>query len=86
LNGLSFATLEAQPGVRKATGSQADGSATLNFILEEEAALAGVMSVLTAAEVKIMKLTKHEPTLEDVFVDLVGSSIEEMEQEGEDEH
>jgi ABC-2 type transport system ATP-binding protein len=85
LKGLSLTKLETQPGVRKATAHQVDGSATLEFILEEEAVLAGVMNTLTSAEVKILKLSKHEPTLEDVFVDLVGRSIEEMEQGGEDE-
>jgi ABC-2 type transport system ATP-binding protein len=86
LNGLSVDRLAAQPGVRKATSLITDGGATLDLILEEEAALAGVINALTAAEVKILRLSKHEPTLEDVFVDLVGHSIEELEQEGEDEH
>ncbi len=86
LNGLQAERLSAQPGVRKVTSLETDGGASLDLILKEEAALAGVMSVLTAAGVKILRLSKHEPTLEDVFVDLVGHSIEELEQEGEDEH
>ncbi len=86
LNGLSMTKLETQPGVRKVTRFAADGSTTLNFVLEEEAALAGVMSTLTAADVKVLRLSKHEPTLEDVFVNLVGHSIEELEQGDQDEH
>ncbi len=85
LNGLAFSKLENQPGVRKVTAHEVDGSATLNFALQEEAVLAGVMSTLTEAKVRILKLSKHEPTLEDVFVDLVGHSIEEVEKGGEDE-
>jgi ABC-2 type transport system ATP-binding protein len=86
LNGLPVDRLAAQPGVRKATSLETDGGATLDLILEEEAALAGVINALTAAEVKILRLSKHEPTLEDVFVDLVGHSIEELEQGGQDGH
>jgi len=86
LKGPMSDRLAALPGVRKATALETDGGATLDLILEEEAALAGVINTLSAAEVKILRLTKHEPTLEDVFVDLVGQSIEELEQEQDDEH
>ena len=71
LNGLPVEKLSGQAGVLKATCQEADGSATLNFILKEEAVLAGVINTLTQANVRILKLSKHEPTLEDVFVDLV---------------
>jgi len=79
LNGLSPEKLETQPGVRKATCHEVDGGATLNLVLKEEAALAGVINTLTAAGVNIMKLSKHEPTLEDVFVELVGHSMADVE-------
>ncbi len=85
LNGLSVSKLEILPGIQKVTCQEADGSATLNFILKEEAVLAVVINTLTAANVKIMKLSKHEPTLEDVFVTLVGKSMADMEQGGEGE-
>jgi ABC-2 type transport system ATP-binding protein len=48
-----------------------------------EQALAGVINVLTSANVRILNLHKNEPTLEDVFVNLVGQSMEEVEQESE---
>jgi ABC-2 type transport system ATP-binding protein len=83
LNGLSAAKLESLPGMLKFTCQEADGSATLNFILKEEAALAVVFNALTLANVRIMKLSKHEPTLEDVFVDLVGRSMADVETAGE---
>jgi ABC-2 type transport system ATP-binding protein len=79
LNGLSVPKLETLPGIIKVTCQEADGSATLNFILKEEAALAVIINTLTAANVRIMKLSKHEPTLEDVFVTLVGHSMADME-------
>ena len=81
LNGLSASTLERLPGVRKAT-RQAVGELTrLGFSLQEDAALAGVINLLTESNVKIMRLDKHEPTLEDVFVNLVGRSMDEIEEE-----
>lgn len=86
LNELSLVALRAQPGVHKVSSRNVDGMATLDLILEEEAALAGVVNTLTRADIGIIKLTKHELTLEDVFVDLVGRSIEEMELERPDEH
>lgn len=79
LNGLSVPKLETLPGIIKVTCQEADGSATLNFILKEEALLAVIINTLTAANVRIMKLSKHEPTLEDVFVTLVGHSMADME-------
>ena len=85
LNGLSVDALSRQAGVLKAACLEVDGSATLSFILKEEAALAGVINTLTQAEVKILKLSKHEPTLEDVFVDLVGRSMADVEQASESE-
>ncbi len=85
LNGLSVAKLESLPGIHKVTSLESDGSATLNFILKEESALAAVINTLTVANVRIMKLSKHEPTLEDVFVDLVGRSMADVETAGGNE-
>jgi ABC-2 type transport system ATP-binding protein len=85
LNGLSVTKLETQPGVRTMTCQEVDGSARLSFILKEEAVLAVVINTLTAAGVKIMRLTKHEPTLEDVFVELVGHSMADIERSTKNE-
>ena len=85
LNGLSVTKLETQPGVRTVTCQEEDGSARLSFILKEEAVLAVVINTLTAAGVKIMRLTKHEPTLEDVFVELVGHSMADVERSTKNE-
>jgi ABC-2 type transport system ATP-binding protein len=83
LNGLGMDKLSGLPGVRRATHTPQDGSAMLEFILAEEAALGGVLGALSAGSVRLLKLEKREPTLEDVFVYLVGKSMAEVEVEGE---
>jgi ABC-2 type transport system ATP-binding protein len=85
LDGLPVSVLEKLDGVRSVTHTAVDGRSILNFRLREEAALAGVITTLSGAKADILKLTKHEPTLEDVFVELVGSSIEDAEMEEEKE-
>jgi ABC-2 type transport system ATP-binding protein len=85
LDGFSTSTLEKLDGVRSVSHVAGHGQATLNFRLREEGALAGVITALSSAQAVILKLTKHEPTLEDVFVDLVGRSLEEAEEEDEGE-
>ncbi len=85
LNGLTAQTIEDLPEVRTATAAEHDGGATLNLILEEENALAHVINVFTQKNVRILKLSKREPTLEDVFVDLVGRSMADVEKGGANE-
>jgi ABC-2 type transport system ATP-binding protein len=85
LNGLTANMIEDLPEVRKATTLEHDGGATLNLILVAEAALAHVINVFTHKNVRILKLSKREPTLEDVFVDLVGRSMADVEQAGTNE-
>jgi len=85
LNGLTARMIEDLPEVAKATAAEYDGGATLNLILVEEAALAHVINVFTQNNVRILKLSKREPTLEDVFVDLVGRSMADVETAGGNE-
>lgn len=82
LNGWSPSKLEEQPEVRKAALTEIDGGAKLELILAEESALANVINVLTHKNIKVMRLTKREPTLEDVFMDLVGARMEDVEKGG----
>jgi ABC-2 type transport system ATP-binding protein len=79
LNGLGIAQLEALPGVKKVFHRPLEGGATLEFILEEEPVLGTVINRLTSNNIQLRNFQKREPTLEDVFVDLVGSSMEEVE-------
>ncbi len=81
LNGLAISALEGIPGVRKVTRAQSGEMHVLKFMLREDAALGGVINKLTESNVKIVRLDKHEPTLEDVFVNLVGRSMDEVEEE-----
>jgi ABC-2 type transport system ATP-binding protein len=46
-------------------------------VLQEDAALGGVVSALGGLGAQILALRKSEPTLEDVFVELVGRGFEE---------
>ena len=74
-----------QPEVTKATISETETGAKLSLSLVEESALARVINLFTQKDVKVMNLSKREPTLEDVFVDLVGRSMAEEESNGSSE-
>jgi ABC-2 type transport system ATP-binding protein len=72
-------TLLALPGVRKAHHTPGDGISTLDLSLLADEALSNVIAALTARQVQLLNLQKREPTLEDVFVELVGMSMSEAE-------
>jgi ABC-2 type transport system ATP-binding protein len=73
-----FSTL---PGVHSLTYSPQDGYSLLEMVLASDDALGEVVSALTAANLHLLRLQKHEPTLEDVFVELVGRSMADVEKE-----
>ena len=75
------AALAALPGVRKATHHAKDGGSSVELILQEERVLGPAIGLLESRQIGLITLTKREPTLEDVFVDLVGRSMEEVEHE-----
>jgi ABC-2 type transport system ATP-binding protein len=79
LNGLGVDALEALPGVKKVSRHDFDGGARLEFILVEEPVVGTVINKLTAENVRVLNFQKREPTLEDVFIDLVGRSMAEEE-------
>ena len=79
LNGLGVDIFESLPGVRKVIHRPQDGFSVLEFILEQDDALGAVVNTMTSANVHILTLHKREPSLEDVFVDLVGQSMEQVE-------
>ncbi|HJW91680.1 MAG TPA: ABC transporter ATP-binding protein [Anaerolineales bacterium] len=80
LNGLGIQTFEAIPGVKKVLHHERESGPQLEFILEEEPVLGAVINTLTSGGIRLLNLQKREPTLEDVFVDLVGGSMAEVEQ------
>jgi ABC-2 type transport system ATP-binding protein len=74
------ATLARLPGVVSAVeatdAAAADGetsqTVTVNLVLVEDAALGGVVGALAGIGSQIVSLRKSEPSLEDVFIELVG--------------
>jgi ABC-2 type transport system ATP-binding protein len=77
---LNATEFEALPGVCNVVHRPQEGFEALDLILEEEQALAGVINTLNSANIRLLNLKKNEPSLEDVFVKLVGQSMEEVEQ------
>jgi ABC-2 type transport system ATP-binding protein len=61
--------------------SETEAGAKLELILKDESALASVINLITQKNIKILRLSKREPTLEDVFMELVGRRMEDVEQE-----
>jgi ABC-2 type transport system ATP-binding protein len=76
---LDTAPFKAIRGVNSVTRQEEDSKVSLEFVLKEEAVLADVMAKLTQMQLRIQNLRKREPTLEDVFVKLVGRRMEEEE-------
>jgi len=69
--------VEGMPGIRALAQRVEDGRLGLDLILAEEEALVRVLSKLQAAGGKLVELRKEEPTLEDVFLALVGRKFSE---------
>ncbi len=68
--------LEAVPGVRQVTVTEQDGTTDLTLILAGDDALSGVLDHLKRRGSGLIALEKREPTLEDVFIDLVGRGLD----------
>ncbi len=79
LHNGALGAFDALPGVRKVVHTPQDGQSALELILDADDALSGVIGTLTSHNAHILNLQKREPTLEDVFVDLVGMSMIEAE-------
>ena len=81
------ASLAHTPGVVSATLAAQDGSGAeaqtvpVNLVLTEDSALGAVVSAIAARGASIVALRKSEPTLEDVFVELVGRGFEDPDAE-----
>jgi ABC-2 type transport system ATP-binding protein len=84
LNGLGMDAFTTLEGVRQATQDEQDGHTVLKLVLAEEDVLGAVVNTMTGNDIHILNLQKREPTLEDVFVSLVGMSMEEAEGEPEE--
>jgi ABC-2 type transport system ATP-binding protein len=82
IDGAGVGHFEAIRGVRHFTHHAGEGHTTLEFILEEEDVLTSVINQLASHDIHLQSLEKREPSLEDVFIQLVGRSMEEVEREG----
>lgn len=76
LNMTAFSNLTGMNSCRLVSEN---GATRVDVTLKEEAALAQVIASLTEQSARILSLQKREPTLEDVFVKLVGASMAEVE-------
>lgn len=79
LNGASVERFEALQGVNSVTATSHDGFSVLELILDQNEAIGLVVNIMTDSDIHIINLQKREPTLEDVFVELVGRSMNEIE-------
>jgi ABC-2 type transport system ATP-binding protein len=66
------------PGIGNFSSTKDAGGneTTLRFILEDESAVSDIVSTVLGKGSKILSLQKTEPTLEDVFIKLVGRGLE----------
>lgn len=64
-------------GVRKCVQRHVDEHTELSLILDAEDVLASVIAALSQQQIRLLSLEKREPTLEDVFMSLVGRGLDE---------
>ncbi|MBL8133835.1 MAG: ABC transporter ATP-binding protein [Anaerolineae bacterium] len=69
--------VEAVPGVRSVTIADQTDFSELRLSLQGEEALPAVLSHLSGRGSGLLSLEKREPTLEDVFIQLVGRRLDE---------
>jgi len=70
------------PGVDRADARALDGRTELRLQLADEGVIAAVVKALADRERRIFSLQKIEPSLEDVFVQIVGTRLEEADERG----
>ena len=64
-------------GVRRFSHAEVNGHTELNFILEDEKALPPILTAIQHSLGELISLEKCDPTLEDVFISLVGRGLKE---------
>jgi len=74
-----LAWLGGLAGVRAVAHRPGDDRTIVELTLSEERVLGPVIASLHARGIALLMLAKREPTLEDVFVDIVGRRIDEVE-------
>ena len=76
------AILAAVPGVKQATRSETPNSVDVKVSMAEDAVVGGVVQALVRNGARILSLKKVEPTLEDVFIELVGHGLADATKPG----
>jgi ABC-2 type transport system ATP-binding protein len=76
-----WADLGKLPGVHQSTTATTPTTVELKVALEEEHVIGAVVQHLATAGGRILSLKKVEPTLEDVFIELVGHGLSDDEPE-----
>ncbi len=73
-----FGWLKATPGVLGFSESHniEAGTTTLKVLVEDESSVAGLLSSLAAKGINVVSVNKTEPSLEDVYVSLVGRGFD----------
>ena len=66
------------------SGSRERQTVVVNIVLRDDAALGGVVTALAGLGAQIRALRKSEPTLEDVFVELVGRGFDDADRTADD--
>ena len=79
LDDTAYEELKHLYGVQQAIQKKIEGGVNLELVLEDDAVLSTLIAFLTNKEIRIQNLHKHEASLEDVFVSLVGLSMKEVE-------
>ncbi len=69
--------MSASAGTDETDGQSERQTVVVNLVLENDGALGGVVSALGGLGAQIRALRKSEPTLEDVFVELVGRGFDD---------
>lgn len=79
LNGTFTQEIEQFNGVQSVSKKNFDDRSELDLILADDNVLPQVLTHLSQHNAGLLSLEKRQPTLEDVFVHLVGHSLEESE-------
>ncbi len=79
-SGLDVAQFTKISGVKNCVLSQKQDETIMDIILEEDSILSEIINESSRQTIKILRLEKREPSLEDVFIKLVGQKIDEVNQ------
>lgn len=76
-NGLDVEGIKKINGINSCVLTQKPEFTTLDIILDDDSILSEIISETSSQEIRILRLEKKEPSLEDVFIKLVGQKLEE---------